>query len=101
MTGLLPDNQIRCTAYWYAASARLLTGNGDLDFLSCLGLHAARLARWHGIPAWQVPEGPFLVWMWPEWIWDATVTAMADAAAGHGDYADLSGHGYWEAGDYG
>ena len=100
MTGLLPPG-MACSAYWYAASARLLTGDGDLDFLRCLGWHAVRLARWHGIPGWQVPEGPFLVWMWPEWVWDTAVDAMAQAAAESGSYDTLGGHGYWEAGGYG
>lgn len=91
---------MRCSAYWYALHAGLLTGDGDLEFLRCLGLHAARLARWHGIPPWQVSEGPYLVFMWPEWVWDVTADAMAQSAAQHGDYASLDA-GTCAAGGYG
>lgn len=101
MTAFLPG-QVRCTAYWYAQRARLLTGNGDLEFLRELGLRAWYLAGRHGIPYWRVPEGPYWVHTWPEWVWAATADAMAQAAAGqHGDYGPPPGHGYWEAGDYG
>lgn len=99
MTGLLPPG-MRCSAYWYALRSGLVSGSGDLDFLRCLGWHAARLARWQGIPPWQVPEGPYLVFMWPEQVWDAAWAVMARAAAQHGDYASL-GHGYQDAGGYG
>jgi hypothetical protein len=79
----------RCSAYWYAAAARLLTGSSiwdDLDFLKELGLRAARLARWEGIAPWQVPEGPYWVHMWPEHVWDQAAGQMADEAARYGDY---------------
>jgi hypothetical protein len=100
MTGFLPGPEWRCSAYWYAARAGMLTGD-DLEFLRCLGLRAARLARWHGIPPQAVPEGPYLVHMWPEWVWDVTVRQMADDGARFGEWGPGTGTGYWETGDYG
>lgn len=76
----------RCSAYWYASQARLLTGSGDLEFLTELGIRAARMARWEGIPPWQVIEGPYWVHMWPEHIWSRAADQMAEEAARHGDY---------------
>lgn len=81
---LLPPG-CRCTAYWYAWQSRLLTGD-DLGFLTELGIRAARVARWEGIPPWQIPEGPYWVHMWPEQIWDRAAGQMADEAARYGDW---------------
>jgi hypothetical protein len=99
MPGFLEPG-VRCTAYWYAWRAHMLTGDGDLEFLACLGLRAARLARQSGVPPWQTLEGPYLVHQWPEWVFDVASRQMADDAARFGDYA-TPGSGYWEAGDYG
>ena len=133
MTRYLPDDLIRCSAYWYALQAGMVTDAsdpGDLEFLRELGLRAASLACWEGIPALTVPEGPWpAVYLWPERIWDEVAGAMANHAAEHGDYGpeDVRApyarpgsprpmvhdvltldrrygehpHGYWEAGDYG
>jgi hypothetical protein len=89
MTRYLPDDEIRCSAYWYALRAGMVTDPcdpGDLEFLRELGLRAARLARWEGIPALTVPEGPYQVYLWPERIWSEVADAMANHAAEHGDY---------------
>ena len=107
VTSYLPPGY-RCTAFWYAQRAGLLTagdllaGGEDLDFLKELGLQAARLARWQGIPAQLVPEGPYRVHAWPEAVWSEIADRMAAAAAEHGDWhlEDPPGHGYQEAGDY-
>jgi hypothetical protein len=100
VTGYLPPGW-SCTAYWYAGRAGMLTGDGDLEFLRCLGLRAAGLARWHRLPVWQVPEGPFTVHMWPEWVWDVTVRQMAEDGARFGDYGPGMNTGYWESAGYG
>ena len=80
----------RCSAYWYAAqfhSVSVPLEPGDLEFLRELGLRAASLARWEGIPAMTVPEGPWpAVYLWPEHIWSTVANAMAQHAAEHGDY---------------
>ena len=80
MSRYLPDDQIRCSAYWYALRAGMVTDAsdpGDLEFLRELGLRAAHLARWEGIPAMTVPEGPWpAVYLWPERIWDDAASAM-------------------------
>ena len=90
MTRYLPDDLIRCSAYWYALRTGMVTGPcgpGDLEFLRELGLRAAHLARWEGIPAVTVPEGPWpAVYLWPERIWSEVADAMAAHAAEHGDY---------------
>lgn len=87
MTGFLPEGY-RCTALWYAGRAFLLTGNGDLEFLQCLGLRAWTLARWHGVQPWpKIAEGPYQVWLWPEWVWDVASHQMAEDAARFGDWA--------------
>ena len=97
MTAFLPPG-IRCSAYWYAWRAGLLTSgdlftggeySADLEFLRTLGWFAARRARWLGIPDMTVPEGPYRVHMWPERVWSDTADAMAQAAAEHGDYDDV------------
>lgn len=79
-----------CTAYWYAQRAGMLsygvTDPDDLEFLRVLGARAALLGRWYGYPQWKVPEGPFLVFMWPEHVWDEVASAMADEAAEHGTW---------------
>ena len=100
MPGFLPDPRLRCTALWYATAAGLLTGNwpADLDFLACLGLRAERLARAHRVPYWTVPEGPYMVHMQPEWVFDLALQQMREDAARLGQEP---GPGYWEAGDYG
>lgn len=94
MTGYLPQG-VRCSAYWYAQRAGMLpygvTDPDDMEFLRDLGARAARLGRWHGYPEWVVPEGPYLVYMWPEHVWDEVASAMANEAAG-------SGH--WESGNH-
>lgn len=59
---------MRCSAYWYALHRGL---PADLDYLRALGLTAYRMARWEGLEEWKVPEGPWIVFMWPEHIWDA------------------------------
>ena len=97
MNAVLPDNarmpgylppDYRCTAYWYAQRAGLLTGNGDLEFLRCLGLRAWHLAGYYGVPAWpKIPEGPFMVLLWPEVIWDTAAFQLAQDAARFGDHA--------------
>lgn len=72
MTGLLPP-WARCTGYWYATAA----GFGyDLEFLRELGLRAARLGRWYGVPGALTAEGPYWVHQWPEGIWDEALGAM-------------------------
>ena len=90
MSRYLPDDLIRCSAYWYALRAGMVTDPsdpGDLEFLRELGLRAAHLARWYGIPALTVPEGPWpAVYLWPERIWSEVADAMANHAAEHGDY---------------
>lgn len=110
----------RVSAYAYAARAGLVSvpqAPGDLEFLRELGLRAALLARWEGLPRMTIPEGPYpAVLLWPERIWSEVADAMANYAAEHGDYGDpegvlppaarspgvsAPGHGYWEAGDYG
>ena len=68
---------MRVTACWYAASHGLPC---DLEYLTKLGRAAARRARWLGIPAWQVPEGPYLVHSWPEEIWGEVSGAFRDDA---------------------
>lgn len=91
MTAYLPSPDHRCTAYWYAARAGMVSvpqAPGDLDFLLEFGAQAARLARWHGIPEQRTAEGPFQVHTWPEVIWSAVADAMANSAAEHGDYRD-------------
>jgi hypothetical protein len=106
VTGFLPDSA-RCTAYWYAWRAHLLTGDGDLEFLRCLGLRAWDLARANAVPEWpKIAEGPFRVLLWPEWVWDIASRQMADDAARYGDYGPDPGyggpeHGYWSTGHYG
>jgi hypothetical protein len=86
----LPDDLIRCSAYWYALRAGMVTDAsdpGDLEFLRELGLRAASLARWEGLPALTVPEGPWpAVFLWPERIWSEVADAMANHAAEHGSY---------------
>lgn len=62
----------RVTAYWYASQHGLPV---TLEYLAELGLQAARRARWLGIQAWLVPEGPFWVHTWPEVIWDQVARA--------------------------
>jgi hypothetical protein len=91
MTRYLPDDLIRCSAYWYALRAGLVTDPcdpGDLEFLRELGLRAASLARWEGIPALTVPEGPWpAVYLWPERIWSEVADEMLAARlSGYGDY---------------
>jgi hypothetical protein len=90
MTRYLPDDRMVCSAYWYALRAGMVTDPsdpGDLEFLRELGLRAAHLARWYGIPALTTPEGPWpAVYLWPERIWDEAAGAMAAHAAEHGDY---------------
>jgi hypothetical protein len=81
MTRYLPDSRLRCSAYWYAQQARLLTGTGDLEFLRELGL-----AAWHigwferGLEVIKVPEGPpgnqFFVCLWPEEIWEEALVRV-------------------------
>lgn len=66
MSGLLPPS-MRCSAFWYAQARGL---PADIDSLLGLGLVAARIARWEGLEAWQVAEGPYWVHMWPEHVWD-------------------------------
>ena len=73
MTGLLPA-AMRCSALWYATARGLPTG---LDYLKALGAAAARMAWWEGLEPWQVPEGPWYVYMWPERIWDAASNGVA------------------------
>lgn len=58
--------ELRVTAYWYAATHGLPC---DLDYLKDLGYHAARVAAWQGMQPWRVPEGPYWVHTWPEWLW--------------------------------
>lgn len=95
MTKYLPDGYIRCSAYWYANRAGMLpygvTDPDDQEFLRDLGARAARLGRWYGYPPWLVPEGPYLVHMWPEHVWDEVASAMASEAAGTG---------HWESGNH-
>ena len=90
MTRYLPDDQVRCSAYWYALRAGMVTDAsdpGDLEFLRELGLRAAHLARWEGIPAMTVPEGPWpAVYLWPERIWGAAAEAMANCPAEYGGH---------------
>jgi hypothetical protein len=91
VTRYLPDDQVRCSAYWYALRAGMVTGHpapdeAGLEFLRELGLRAARLARWEGIPAVTAPEGPYQVYLWPERIWSEVADAMAGRAAEHGDW---------------
>ena len=89
MTAPLPPGT-RVSAYFYAARAGLVSvplAPGDLEFLCELGLRAAALARWEGIPAVTIPEGPWpAVYLWPEKIWSAVADAMAQHAAEHGGY---------------
>lgn len=92
MTGLLPPG-MRCSAWWYAQHRGLPVSMG---YLKSLGLTAARMAFWEGLEPWQVPERhpdgvTYLVYQWPERIWDAA-SAQPQMAE--------PGHGYWEAGDY-
>lgn len=95
---LLPG--VRMTAYWYALHAGLLAGSpDDREFLADLGLHAARLARHLGIPAWRVPEGPYLVHAWPPEVWAPAAAAMAEAAAATGSWCPSGEHyggGDWQ-----
>jgi hypothetical protein len=78
-----PPASALLNAHQYAAGARLLCGNGDAEFLTELVRHAADLAARYGVPAaWD--SGYYAVW--PAWVWSATADAMAQAAAGHGDY---------------
>jgi hypothetical protein len=91
MPGLFPPD-VRVTAYQYAWRAGLLTGNGDLEFLRCLGLRAWHLAQYWGVPEWPKiaegpPENPFYVWLWPEVIWDIACHQMAEDAARFGEFA--------------
>lgn len=94
MARYLPDDLMRCSALWYALRTGMVDGAvdfGDLEFLRELGAQAACRARWHGIPEWRVPEGPWpAVCMWPEWVWSATADSMAHAAAEHGDYTPVT-----------
>jgi hypothetical protein len=73
MAGLLPPF-FRCSAFWYAQARGLPV---SLDYLKVLGLTAARMAWREGLEPWQVPEGPFFVYQWPERIWDAASTGLA------------------------
>jgi hypothetical protein len=92
---LLPPG-MRCTAYFYAQQSGLLTGHGDMEFLTELGWHAAVLARWHQIPPWKVNEGPLFVHTWPEWVWSTTADLLAHYAAEYGDCCpDPAGHAAW------
>ena len=81
MPGLFPPGAW-ITAYRYSAAAGLLTGNwpADLDFLSCLGLRAERLARAHRVPYRTVPEGPYVVHMQPEWVFDLALAQLREDA---------------------
>ena len=89
MTSYLPPG-FTCSAYWNAARAGMVSvpqAPGDLEFLRELGLRAASLARWEGIPALTVPEGPWpAVYLWPERIWSEVADAMANHAAEYGGY---------------
>lgn len=99
MPGLLPGPDWRCSAYWYAQHTGLLTGSGDLEFLACLGLRAWHLAGWHQVPCWpKIAEGPFTVWLWPEWVWDLATYQLAEDAARFGDfaYADEAARQPWQ-----
>lgn len=70
---LLPPGA-RCTAYWYASRRAL---PAVFPYLVELGLRAARDARWYGIAAARVPEGPFpAVHQWPEPVWDGAAASM-------------------------
>lgn len=62
---LLPG--YRVTAYFYARNHGLPVTFG---YLQELGLRAARAARWLGMPAAMVPEGPFWVHTWEPWLWE-------------------------------
>ena len=87
MPGLLAPGA-RCSAYWYAWQGGLLTGDGDLEFLRCLGLRAWHLAGYYRVPEWpKITEGPFRVLLWPEVIWDIAARQMAEDAARFGEYA--------------
>jgi hypothetical protein len=92
MTRYLPDPRLRCSAYWYAQRAGMIVGDySDAEFLRDLGARAAKLGRWYGYPEWLVPEGPFMVHMWPEHVWDEVASAMANEAAEFG---------HWDSGEY-
>jgi hypothetical protein len=80
---LLPPGA-RCTAYWYAQHAGMLTGDGDFEFLRALGLAAWRIAGRHRLPEAKVPEGPYLVHQWPEWCWSQAADRIAEWTAEHG-----------------
>lgn len=79
MTGLIPSG-MRCSAFWYAQARGLPT---DIDYLKALGLTAYRMARWEGLASWQVREGPFLVYMWPERIFDAAAMGLVREHSGN------------------
>jgi hypothetical protein len=72
VTGLLPSG-MRCSSFWYAQARGLPT---DIGYLRVLGLTAYRMAIWEGLAPWQVQEGPFLVHMWPERIFDAACQGL-------------------------
>lgn len=82
MTGLLPAG-MRCSALWYATARGLPT---DIGYLKALGLIAYRMAAWEGLEPWQVPEGPWLVFMWPERIWDAASQGLVRQEASIAGY---------------
>jgi len=74
----------RCSAFYWAAHRGLPV---TLSYLQELGLRAARLGRWHGIPEARAPEGPYIVFLWPEQVWEqAAVRLAADFAAAVAEY---------------
>ena len=67
MAGLLPPH-VRCTAWWYAAQQGMRVP--DWAFLKDLGKRAAAVARDYQVPESKTQEGQYLVFQWPEWVWD-------------------------------
>jgi hypothetical protein len=74
----------RCSAFYWAARRGLPV---TLSYLLELGLQAARIARWHGLPEARTPEGPYIVHQWPEWVFEqAAARLAADFAVAQAEY---------------
>jgi hypothetical protein len=80
---LLPPGW-RCTAYYYTQHRGMPV---TLSYLQELGLRAARIAWWHGIPEAKAWEGFWWCHTWPEWVWQqAAVRLAADFAVAAAEY---------------
>jgi hypothetical protein len=71
---MTPPEPPRVTAYRYALDRGLPC---DLEALRELGLRGWRIGRWYSLPPLKVPEGPYEVHAWPEWLWSLAAADMA------------------------